>query len=937
MNAISTSPAPDRRLRTLARRAAAGVGALAVVAGALTATATSAAGAPGTDQGPDKTRQQIPAPSTAPRAPGADGPVGPSGSTTSLSVGSEERLVERSRTLDPDGTAHVRYDRTWRGLRVLGGDAVVAVRADGKVREVNWAHGRQRVVPATASSVTEAAAVAMARAAVAAAGTTISAVHAERIVWAATGMPRQAWDVLTTGVRADQVPSRRHTVVDAATAAVITSWDDVHTGVGNTKYSGQVSVTTTLSAGTYLLQDAAGNRTVDLFGGSGPGSLVTDADDVWGDGTAASRQTAAVEAQYGAQRTAAYLLSVHGRNGVWNNGQGVTSQVHYGINVANAFWSEGAMTYGDGSDGQTPFTAFDVTAHEMTHGVTEATAGLINVGESGALNESTSDILATDAEFWVANATDPGDYLIGERLRLPEFGGGPIRYLDRPSRDGRSADCWSPGLGDMDEHFGSGLFNHWFYLASEGSGAKTINGVGYSSPTCDGGAVTGIGRRAVAKIWYRALTTKLTSVSGFVAGRDGAIAAARELYGDSSAECLGVQRAFDAVFVPAGVQTCVAVLPRPGTEMLANPGFELGHTGWQGSPTVIVVDQTAPSRSPRTGSWNAWLGGYQTEAHEWIEQLVTLPAGATSIRLSYWMKSSTDEVDGQLHDQMQVVVYDGAHPNVLATSTNLTTVANYTQYSLDLTAFKGTTVTIRFEAHTDGAPAAPSQQTSWILDDVSLSYNGQDPVGSFVRAAYADFLSRPPTTTELEAAANALSDRTLSRETFLRGLAGSREWIGVIVRRMYLDTLGREPDPAGLTTWVDWIRSGRFTVAQAASLFYSSQEYFLGIGGGSNTTWVTSLYDKLLHRAPDPGGLTFWVGYAANPAYGRPWVAGQFYESLESRLTRVRTLYQMLLKRDPDPTGWPFWAGIIFVSGDLELAVGLAASPEYFLRASQRF
>ena len=161
--------------------------------------------------------------------------------------------------------------------------------------------------------------------------------------------------------------------------------------------------------------------------------------------------------------------------------------------------------------------------------------------------------------------------------------------------------------------------------------------------------------------------------------------------------------------------------------------------------------------------------------------------------------------------------------------------------------------------------------------------------------------------------------------------------MGAIVRRMYLDTLGREPDPAGLATWVDWIRTGRFTVAQTAALFYSSQEFYAGIGGGTDTTWVTKLYEKLLNRAPDPSGLAFWVGYAAAPAFGRGWVATQFYGALESRLTRVRNLYQALLARDPDPTGWPFWAGVIQTGGDLELAVSLAASTEYFLRAAQRF
>ncbi len=706
----------------------------------------------------------------APAAVAADaaarGPAGP------LTVGPDERLVERSRVRDPDGTAHVRYDRTWRGLRVVGGDAVAAVDRSGAVRAVNWADGRRRVVPDTRSATSRATALSIGRTAVAA-DTAVSTVGAERIVWAASGVPRLAWDVVTTGVRADQTPTRRHTAVDAGTGAVIATWDDVKMGAGDTMYSGRVSVRTLPFDGGFALQDSSGNRTVDLFGmTSGTGTLVTDADDSWGDGTPTHRQTAAVEAQYGAQRTQDYLRIVHGRNGIWDDGQGVTSFVHYGVNYANAFWQDGVMAYGDGPNGQRPFTALDVAAHEISHGLSDATVGFIYVGESGALSESTSDIFATDAEFWVGNPADPGDYQIGEQLHLGMFGGGPLRYLDRPSRDGTSADCWSPGLAGMDVHHSSGLFNHWFYLASEGSGAKTINGVAYDSPTCTGAPIAGVGRSVVARIWYRALTTKLTSGSGFVAGRDGAIASARELYGVSSAQCLGVEQAFDALLVPVGGQSC---------------------------------------------------------------------------RI------------------------------------------------------------------------------------------GEAEVTSFVTAAYVDFLGRQPSIAELDAAVTPLLSGATSRESFLRGLATSPEWLGAIVRRMYLDTLGREPDPAGLTTWVDWIRGGRFTVAQAAALFYSSQEFYAGIGSGTDTTWVTKLYEKLLYRAPDPGGLAFWVGYAASPAFGRVWVATQFYGSLESRLTRVRNLYHALLARDPDPTGWPFWAGVIQTSGDLELAVSLAASTEYFLRAAQRF
>ncbi len=207
----------------------------------------------------------------------------------------------------------------------------------------------------------------------------------------------------------------------------------------------------------------------------------------------------------------------------------------------------------------------------------------------------------------------------------------------------------------------------------------------------------------------------------------------------------------------------------------------------------------------------------------------------------------------------------------------------------------------------------------------------------FVVAAYQDFLGRKPGQSEIDFQSGALWNGQVNEAGFLRSLANSNEWLAQIVRRMYLDTLGREPDPGGLATWVDWIRTGRFTVAQAASLFYSSQEFYQGLGGNDLTSWVTKLYEKLLNRAPDPGGLSMWVSYAANPAYGRSWVAGQFYQSLESRLTRVRNLYQAVLGRNPDPTGWPFWAEVILAKGDIELAVSLAGSREYFMRSWDRY
>jgi Zn-dependent metalloprotease len=98
-------------------------------------------------------------------------------------------------------------------------------------------------------------------------------------------------------------------------------------------------------------------------------------------------------------------------------------------------------------------------------------------------------------------------------------------------------------------HYSSGVGNHFFYLLSEGSGAKTLNGVAYNSPTCNGSTVAGIGRDAAAKIWYRALTVYMTSSTDYHGARTAALNAAKDLYGAGSTQYNGVAAAWSAVAV----------------------------------------------------------------------------------------------------------------------------------------------------------------------------------------------------------------------------------------------------------------------------------------------------------------------------------------------------------------------------------------------------
>ncbi|MFJ9686091.1 M4 family metallopeptidase [Streptomyces bacillaris] len=453
-----------------------------------------------------------------------------------LKLGGQEKLVVRDVITDARGTVHTRYERTYDGLPVLGGDLVTHTAADGTLKGVDKATDAKIAVASTTPKLKSAAA------------------DARKVIWAGHGgKPVLAFETVKTGVRKDGTPSRVHTLTDATTGEKLYSYEAVKTGAGHGQYSGEVEITTTRTDAGFELTDGerGGHKTYDLDqGSSGTGTLVTDDDDTWGDGTAGDRQTAAVDAHYGAAKTWDFYKSALGRDGIRGDGQAAYSRVHYGKAYVNAFWDDSCfcMTYGDGEGDKKPLTSLDVAGHEMTHGLTSATADLNYSGESGGLNEATSDILGTSVEFFADNASDAGDYLIGEMIDI-NGDGTPLRYMDQPSKDGSSADYWDENLGDLDVHHSSGVANHFFYLLAEGSGKKTVNGVDYDSPTADGSTLTGIGREKAYQIWYKALSVYMTSTTDYAGARVATEKAATDLFGADGEELKAVSATWAAVNV----------------------------------------------------------------------------------------------------------------------------------------------------------------------------------------------------------------------------------------------------------------------------------------------------------------------------------------------------------------------------------------------------
>ncbi|GAA2800615.1 M4 family metallopeptidase [Kitasatospora paracochleata] len=551
------------------------------IVGAALVTATLPAGAASAESG--RSAQTL-AVSAKPLAGALAAPLGPgersvllkaaeanvARTAAALHLDAQEKLQPRSVLKDADGTVHTRYERTFAGLPVLGGDLVVHTAPDGSIKGVDKAARGSVAVASTtpAHSADSAKGLAVGRAE-AAGAKQAKADSVRSVVWTASGTPVLAWETVVGGLQPDGTPNALHVITDATTGAKLFEYQAIETGSGTGQYNGKVTIGTTKSGSGWTMTDGArGNhRTYDLKGAEdGTGTLFTNANDVWGNGKQSNRQTAAVDVAFGAQATWDYYKNVHGRTGINDDGKGSSSRVHYGDGYVNAFWDDDCfcMTYGDGDNNANPLTSLDVAAHEMTHGVTAATAKLNYSGESGGLNEATSDIMATAVEFNVNSAADPGDYLIGEKINV--YGNGePLRYMDKPSKDGYSKDYWHIGLGDIDVHYSSGPANHWFYLASEGSGHKVVNGVTYDSPTADNRPVTPIGRDAAANIWYRALTTYMTSTTDYAGARTATLKAAADLYGLNSVTYVNTANAWAGVAVGSRMALGVSVAD-PGTQ-----------------------------------------------------------------------------------------------------------------------------------------------------------------------------------------------------------------------------------------------------------------------------------------------------------------------------------------------------------------------------------
>ena len=484
----------------------------------------------------------------------------------------------------PNGTQHVRFQRTYRGLPVIGGDFVVHIARTGK-QSSTLASTRTARPESIQPRIDSSRAKAIAGGTLAAGVATSSS--ARLVVFAyQVPAPVLAYEVRLIAASAKGEPSDMMHYIDAQSGALLTSWSNLQTqrrplppppagaalGVGNTQYLGVVPLTTTRVGGQtgYRLSDPArGNgqildaRNRGLYENLSTWAVaMTDPDNVWGNGLPSHRQTAAADAYYGIAATWDYFKAVHGRNGIFNDGRGVTSYVHVGFNWANAAWDGRSMYFGDGN-GRTfhTMTALDIAGHEMSHGVVTATANLIYSGESGGLNEASADIFGTMVERHSAQALGRSyNWTIGEDSAGPELPmGNALRYMFKPGLDRyvaadgtvmQSAECYSAAVPSLIVHHSSGIGNRFFYLLSEGATVPAGWNLVPADLVCNGNtALAGIGAGDAEKIWYLALTAYFTSSTNYQAARVATLRAASDLFGEGSTQQQAVAASWDAVNV----------------------------------------------------------------------------------------------------------------------------------------------------------------------------------------------------------------------------------------------------------------------------------------------------------------------------------------------------------------------------------------------------
>jgi Zn-dependent metalloprotease len=454
------------------------------------------------------------------------------------------------------GLNYVPYERTYRGIPVVGGDFVVAADGTGKILATSVAQTRRVHLRSTHPTVTKSAARA----------TSKHRVHQARLghtrlVVLQQRSSRLAWETWVTG-RKHGEPTRQTVYVDARTGRYLTAKEHVMDGTGHSAYDGDpVTIPTSGSGSSFSMTDPA-HPTIKCQNATGNVTF-TGSDDVWGNGSKTDRETGCVDAMYVEDQENKMLAAWDGRNSF--NGSGGGWPIRIGLNDENAYYDGTQVQIGHNTQNQW-IPVLDVLGHEQGHGVDDHTPG----GISGAgTQEFVADTFGAATEWYANNSVDTPDFTVGEMVNL--VGSGPIRYMYNPSLAG-DKNCYDSTIPNAEVHAAAGPGNHWFYLLAEGT--NPTNGQP-TSPTCNSTTVTGVGIQKAEQIMYNAMLMK-TSSSSYLKYRTWTLTAAKNL--DATCGLYNATKAaWNAVSVPA--QSADPTCSTSGGVTVTNPGSKTGTVG----------------------------------------------------------------------------------------------------------------------------------------------------------------------------------------------------------------------------------------------------------------------------------------------------------------------------------------------------------------------
>lgn len=416
-------------------------------------------------------------------------------------------------------------------------------------------------------------------------------------------------------IYAEQPLYRANVIIDAQTGIILEEENLICTAdvpaTAVTKYSGTQTMTVdNFGASSYRLREVSRGLGIETYNMQNTTTYsATDFTNSTTSWSVVNVDQAARDAHWGAEVTYDYLFNMHSRNSIDNAGYKLLSYVHYDVNYNNAFWDGTRMTYGDGNGSTfTILTALDVCGHEITHGLTSNTSNLTYSNESGALNESFSDIFGTMIENYGRPLN--WDWKIGQDMTPSNNG---IRNMSNPNLfsdpDTYLGTYWYTGTGDNGGvHTNSGVSNYWFYLLSQGGTGTNDIGSVYN--------VVGITKASAAQIAFRALTVYFTPSTNYMAARNLSIQAAKDIFGSCSNEVVQTTNAWYAVGVGPAYSNTVS------SNFIANA------TSYCTIPASVIFNNT--SVNGNTYNWDFGDGTVSTSTNP---THIYTAAGTYSVKL----------------------------------------------------------------------------------------------------------------------------------------------------------------------------------------------------------------------------------------------------------------------------------------------------------------